>query len=286
MKRKISLLLVFVLVLSLFTSSPAYADRPINIYFNNSPLTLDVAPIVEDGRILVPVRPIFEALNCNIQWTQETKTIAAYTEWLYVLEIQLDNPVVTTYFQIPSDDYDYETMTGSIEKENFATLTMDIPAKSIAGRVLVPIRFISEAFGENVEWDGASRCVYIGDCEATKAELKEAGITLYSEDGRTITVQLDQVDENLALGWYESQDAAMLQANREALEKFYIGDDVVLNLFVIIKYGVIQEINYDTGQVPVEWYHVSDGINVPLEGFAGILYGLYSSEWMPASALM
>ncbi|MBQ7986015.1 MAG: hypothetical protein IJ304_01980, partial [Clostridia bacterium] len=40
---------------------------------------------------------------------------------------------------------------------------LDVPAQSIDGRILVPVRAISQAFDCNVNWDGNARQVVITD---------------------------------------------------------------------------------------------------------------------------
>jgi hypothetical protein len=43
---------------------------------NNKPITLDVAPLIRDGRTLVPVRFVAEALLATVVWEPQTKTVS------------------------------------------------------------------------------------------------------------------------------------------------------------------------------------------------------------------
>jgi exo-beta-1,3-glucanase (GH17 family) len=45
------------------------------LYTNGSSITLDVAPKIEDGRTLVPLRAISEALGAQVTWSESTQTI-------------------------------------------------------------------------------------------------------------------------------------------------------------------------------------------------------------------
>ncbi len=45
------------------------------IYVNNVRKTMDVAPIIINGRTLVPVRFVAEALDCNVEWNENTQTV-------------------------------------------------------------------------------------------------------------------------------------------------------------------------------------------------------------------
>ncbi len=47
-----------------------------NILFKNgTPILLDTAPVIVDGRTLVPVRAIAESFNCNVDWNDATRTV-------------------------------------------------------------------------------------------------------------------------------------------------------------------------------------------------------------------
>ena len=56
------------------------------------------------------------------------------------IEIQIDNPVMLV---------------------NDAEVALDVPAKIIDDRTMVPARAIAESFNLNVNWDGATRTVII-----------------------------------------------------------------------------------------------------------------------------
>lgn len=43
---------------------------------NNKPITLEVAPLIRDGRTLVPVRFLAEALLATVTWEPQTKTVS------------------------------------------------------------------------------------------------------------------------------------------------------------------------------------------------------------------
>jgi hypothetical protein len=90
----------------------------------------NVNPAIIDGRVLVPLRAIAESLGATVDWIQEEKLI----------KIKLyDNTVELVL--------DSKTALKSGSKIN-----LDVPAKVINGRTLVPVRFISESFSKTVEW--------------------------------------------------------------------------------------------------------------------------------------
>ena len=109
------------------------------VYLNGQKLNFDVEPIIEEGRTLVPLRAIFEAIGANVQWEQSTQTVKAVkgsTE--VILKIGSLQPAV-----------------------NGKIWSLDVPAKIVRDRTLAPLRFVGEAFGGQVEWEEATRTIKI-----------------------------------------------------------------------------------------------------------------------------
>ncbi len=102
-------------------------------------LSFDVPPTIEDGRTLVPLRAIFEAMGATVSWDQDTQTATAVKgDTTVVLKIGSTTP----------------TINGQVKQ-------LDVPAKIVSGRTLAPLRFVGEAFGGTVEWNQASQLVSI-----------------------------------------------------------------------------------------------------------------------------
>lgn len=98
-------------------------------------------PIIIDGRTLVPMRTIFEALGAEVQWIDENgvKSIIATTE---------DTTINMT---IDSDRF----YVNGEEK------TLDVPAQLINDKTLVPIRAVSESLGCSADWENETKTVII-----------------------------------------------------------------------------------------------------------------------------
>ena len=115
------------------------ANQGITVTLNNQPMSFDVPPVLENGRVLVPLRHIIEVLGATVQWDGETQTITA-TRGNTVILLQVGN---------------------SMAYINGSAFSLDVPPEIIDGRTLVPLRFISETFGCNVNWDGNTQTVSI-----------------------------------------------------------------------------------------------------------------------------
>ncbi|CAM3492060.1 stalk domain-containing protein [Hydrogenibacillus schlegelii] len=106
------------------------AAQGIRVYVNGELLAFDVAPKVENGRTLAPIRAIAEALGLTVTWNERTR------------EVTLANGEKTITLQIGNP-------TARIDGQAVA---LDAPPTVERGRTLVPLRFVSEALGAGVDW--------------------------------------------------------------------------------------------------------------------------------------
>lgn len=147
MKRRICLMIVLTVLLTTFTL-PTYAEEEIKVTVNGKFVEFpDMKPVIKNGRTLVPVRAIFEALNVEPKWNGETRTVTA------------SNEITTIILPIGSN---HATV-------NDKQIELDVPATIINGRTVVPTRFIAECLGATVDWDNEIRTVIIN----TTVSLKE-----------------------------------------------------------------------------------------------------------------
>ncbi len=138
MKKLISTLLVIVMLTGCMTVSSVFAND-ISVTIDGNAQAYDVMPVIEEGRTLVPMRAIFEALGANIEWEDATKTVTG-TKGDTKVSLQIGNTTA---------------------KINDKDATLDVPAKILNDRTMVPVRFISETLGCNVGWDDATKTVII-----------------------------------------------------------------------------------------------------------------------------
>ncbi|MBE7045976.1 MAG: hypothetical protein E7396_01025 [Ruminococcaceae bacterium] len=138
MKRIVSVLLVvFLLITSLCVTS--FAEDSVKVVINGVEQTYDQMPVIVNGRTLVPMRGIFEALGARVQWIDYSKTVVGSRDRKFIK------------LKLGSDEVAIDGVSQKI----------DVPAQIINSRTMVPVRFISEALGEKVEWDGNTKTVYI-----------------------------------------------------------------------------------------------------------------------------
>ncbi|GAA0134719.1 hypothetical protein YSY43_15590 [Paenibacillus sp. YSY-4.3] len=138
--RKIVLLLsIFIWVLA-FPNQIDANSQEIKVIINGEIQQYDRPPVLEHGRVLVPLRGIFETLGAKVNWNQKEGKVTA-----------------------SKGDKTIELNIGSKKaKINEELHDLDVAAKTINNRTMVPLRFIGEALGEDVRWEQATRTVYIG----------------------------------------------------------------------------------------------------------------------------
>ena len=66
MKKIIPIILSLTAVMS---TSTALAEENITVMLNGQAMDFDVAPIIQNDRVLVPMRAIFEELHCSVDYT-------------------------------------------------------------------------------------------------------------------------------------------------------------------------------------------------------------------------
>ena len=157
MKKLFTKLIALMIIFIMSSGMVTFADeKPITVFLNGEQLVFDVQPALESGRTLVPMRVIFEALGAEVTWDNDTFTAIAVKD--------------DTTIKITIDDMKLY--------KNDEVIELDVPARLIDGRTLVPVRAVSEGMDAKVDWDNDNRKVIITTIEeepteAPKEETKE-----------------------------------------------------------------------------------------------------------------
>jgi len=114
-------------------------EREIRVLLDGKPLTFDQAPLNESGRVLVPMRGIFEAFGATVTYESVEKVVRGV----------LGNKVVIL------------TIGSKKANVNGKDVILDVPAKIVNGRTLVPLRFVGESLDADVDWINQTRTVVI-----------------------------------------------------------------------------------------------------------------------------
>lgn len=124
--------------LLVLAGGPARAED-IRVTVNGSYLTFDQQPIMENDRVLVPVRAIFEALGATVDWNPSNELVTAQ-KGNQTVTLQIGNRLMT---------------------QNGTPILLDVGPKLAGSRTLVPVRAVSESFGAIVDWEESTLTVVI-----------------------------------------------------------------------------------------------------------------------------
>ncbi|OMF16418.1 hypothetical protein BK127_12515 [Paenibacillus sp. FSL H7-0331] len=90
-------------------------------------------------KVFLPVRPVSEAFGAMVMWDAEQHSVT----------ISLDNTTIVCSIDNP---------VGYVDGEAVALETMPV---MIAGRTYVPLRFVAELLGMQVDWDDGTKTIRI-----------------------------------------------------------------------------------------------------------------------------
>ncbi|MCL2377094.1 MAG: peptidylprolyl isomerase [Defluviitaleaceae bacterium] len=148
---------VLVLALGIFMPAALHASE-VTITIDGVQVEFeDQAPVVVDGRTLVPVRGVFEVLGFVVEWDQDTQT-ATLTDDNYVVAIT-----------VGEDDF---VVNGNWIRPFGAFGETPVPAQLIGDRTMLPIRFVLESVGFGVAWDQDTQTISVLTELRTTASLE------------------------------------------------------------------------------------------------------------------
>jgi hypothetical protein len=176
----------------------ADASDNITVIINGKVQSYDQSPVIKNGSTLVPLRGIFESLGATINYESSTQTVTG------------TKGKTTVVLQIGS-----ETAT-----KNDSTVTLAQSAQIVNGRTMVPLRFIGEALGAQLSWDGTTKTVTITSSSPTETSNEPKG-----ED--TITNREEDSAENSIHNYTKEEMKSWIDKDADLirLDKYPIASD-------------------------------------------------------------
>jgi len=123
-------------------------DDSVPVFIKDKEVKFDVPPVIKQGRTLIPVRAITNALGADVEWDAETKTVTV-SKAVYDPTSGVSTTVVTLKL-----DSDIILINGKEAK-------IDVPAQMLSNRTMVPIRFIAQALNQEVEYDAETGAIIV-----------------------------------------------------------------------------------------------------------------------------
>ncbi len=181
MKKCGSILMLFLLMLSI----PAtVAASEIAILVDGENLEFEYSPLMEKGRMLVPMRDFFTAVDAEVTWDNNTRTAFAVVD-----DLQVSIPIGS----------DLPTVNG-------VPIAIDVPAIFKANRTYIPLRFAAEALGGDVNYNPATGT----------ANIKTAGAPVTdTTESNKININAARLDDLLKIDGMGEAVAAEIIAYRD-----------------------------------------------------------------------
>ncbi|MCD1261152.1 leucine-rich repeat domain-containing protein [Paenibacillus athensensis] len=120
-----------------------FDDQPapgISVEIDGEWLAIDgQVPLLIDGNTFVPLRSIFEALGAKVDWNQADRSVMA-VKGSSQIKLQIGSRKASV---------------------NGTEVKLEVEPQLVGDYTMVPVRFVSEALGAEVKWDGVTRTVSI-----------------------------------------------------------------------------------------------------------------------------
>lgn len=127
------------MLIALGSTAGATADMDITVKYNGSVLCFNSEPILLNDKTLVQLRPIAEAMKLDIKYSEKTGSVILSADGTTVVFTQNSDKVVI----------------------NGASKKMDVPMMTKDNYTFVPVRELTEPFGNALDYDSESKTVAI-----------------------------------------------------------------------------------------------------------------------------
>jgi hypothetical protein len=147
------------------------------IKVNGQKIKFEVPPVIKDGKTLIPVRAVMNGLGAKVEWDPNTKTVTITKGDTVVQFVLGENKVIV----------------------NGKEITLDTPAMDISNRTFVPLRFLSEIFGEKVKYDEKTGNIEIETKTEIEIENEENTVSqeVYKSTNETVSGNVYNNDEEV-----------------------------------------------------------------------------------------
>lgn len=128
-----------VLATSISTMASTSVNSNVKLYINDVRVELSNKPVIDNGFTYIPLRALSDGLGMSVQWNASTKS-ATIKHNLDTIEIRQGS---------------------SLANKNNIVVDFKTPVKTINGSIYVPLKFLSNVLGAELNYSSADKTVYI-----------------------------------------------------------------------------------------------------------------------------
>jgi S1-C subfamily serine protease len=213
---------------TVYAAKQTVRQAAIQVYVDGVKLKFDNQPVQKKGSTLVQLKPIFAALKAEVTWVQSTQTVI----------VRKDGTTVTL------------KIGAKRAVKNGASLQLALPAETVKGATMVPLRFVSEALGAKLDWNTKTQTVQIVSAQAASTAVNNAP-PQPAPAAKGILTAADVVDMNddkvVMISTDKAQGSGLVLSDRWILTNFhvmqgansgtvYLNDGTALAVQGIVKY--------------------------------------------------
>lgn len=221
------------------------------IRVNNRHVPFDTPPVIKDGRTLIPIRAVTEAMDGDVYWEVVGEGVATIIspDGLIKIDFYLseDNAggVVQVYLW-EGDTLEDEDGNLYVDDPDPLSDDWDLDGQALLDvlpglyndRTYVPLRFIAEVFGLKVLYDPVTGQIDISSGDpivmlskyVLEYEDIEDGLTVYIDEANEAFIGLELDDENLVGGGVDYTTQAALEFGLENLPQYATDATLVLTI--------------------------------------------------------
>lgn len=188
MKKLIPLCLALILALALAVPASAAESEAVAVQVNGETVAFpNASPELKDGRTMVPMRAVLEALGAAVDYRAEAKTVTATLGETTISHVIGEDKIIVDGDQV---------------------MTMDTASYVKSGSTLVPLRFFSQALGYEVYWDAGAHTAVVINKDAAIAEIDKSFTILNGLQAK----QAGAMKDNMALDMDFSGEAKVFDS--------------------------------------------------------------------------
>lgn len=167
---KIMGLMGMTLTLACAGSSAAMAMEPVQLVVDGKDITAISNPVIENDRLLVPIRYVSEALGADVNWDPDLRTVHVSRGNLD-FRLWIDNRLVSY-----GNGAEYQLC--------------DVSPAIINDHAYIPLRLMSNALSVGIDWDGGSRTATVNSSRYSEIESFYDAKIISVQDGDVVTGEM------------------------------------------------------------------------------------------------